>query len=1559
MAKPGFNADSADAIPLTLIKPDAEDGIRAEFFSQLDRRPMSARELTQKLNQLLSQLETASEIARTSGPGASVEAYTAAVRTAESIDQVSVSRERKNIREQLKDKNLDSATRRELLQTDANLHTLERSRGFTVANYALLLIRNGDQQQGVKLLLDAQARDREMSDDPNFKRHFKDAIKSAETLTARRTADPAFITFDESSGKPAGRVRTAESFSLPRPTEAPPTPLVIPPAQFGRQVAPGATRPAPWDVQPVATPGQTQPLQPGQAQSFAPTQSFAPHGQVGPADVTFPGRLTAQPGPVRPDQPSTPTQPFIPGQRFTPTEQAQIPQPSQPGARPEYVAAHPQDGKDRSAGELKASPLDAQNRTPTQAVAALWGEVCRTNKMTPDVQQAFLKAIENSSNSISPRLIPYKRAQEEAAAALVAAITPEVASKIQALDATALTVMNRLPSEKAVASYQLFSTMDGLASAEEKANVAKQLVQIDPAFGPILTAREQAMGPALLKAVLTTAKAEKDMEAALRTSEGQAEANQAAITRFSYGLALEKVGRKEEAKTFVAEAIKLNASSDVGQNAYWYETAKRLGLQIEAPGRVGASEAPKEIKPVTPSQPGDVADLLGQAGKKYHDAITRGVPAAEAFQQVATDFKKAIGKGDGDFVMVAAKMPAMEKLAQDVDKEMTPELLAKVGPINALIRSEKAKVAPQFADLVRDYQDITQTDEKRAALKAELTKVAPALVAAYDQLEATASKDLLTKFVQVQKDQLLVAEALGKRFLTRQIMAEYADRAGDQALAKQTLTEAFASIPEPLQTRYMQQADVATLAARLGVSAPMPPDTVLSEALKAGEAAKVEAIKPVPGVDAENQGLRHDQILQLAKQKLQAEGMTPAAKKLFEDAIRVADSLFGPTDIKNIEQTLERLQNDKHPNGQPLTVQDRVFAHLKINEEFSLATFGLQCRNEYAALLLQHKQYQTAEKIQRERINVADGLPLELIKKEMDILLKDMQNPKIERGVQLDLANRYDAYAGRGHSKDDGLIYMPVVCRKLTADFYISARENRDYGIWKPDQAFHMINEIKDLETRRYGIDFAKNPGADATLMDRAKMLEKEISPELRKDKARYDTWWSNAVVDGAAAGIALTGAAFLASLATKRPQFFKMALTAEGTALSTGGKLALATGVVGTATVGRHYLHQALTGESEGWDQSLIHGSAGVGGVVAIMGTRATLGNWLLKGASEEGLVLKIAERYGTRIEGAEAAAASQKMTVEQFGKYLADSKIAVSPTVREYIAKNGAQVLVEGGVLQKATFDAVKMGLNPAQSTALAAELARPAVERGMIGKNIDRIVRGYQNVKGISPFGSLDLATSSIGKIRMRAGYANFAEATAGLGTYNTITALDRTDPATGEKISFTDSLIKAHYRNPMDNTLANALFLQLMMKNGNVARTGADGIKARMMAPISASKWGVGATTGSVSELATIQAMAKQGAYLSFASRAFDLSGRIVDGQYAYKSYETQQKLDKIAKPITNETPPTVKAVDTITISPKTGDAAPPPPPVPPSGDLKDEPAEKPKVDLMKDTPGLGP
>jgi hypothetical protein len=159
--------------------------------------------------------------------------------------------------------------------------------------------------------------------------------------------------------------------------------------------------------------------------------------------------------------------------------------------------------------------------------------------------------------------------------------------------------------------------------------------------------------------------------------------------------------------------------------------------------------------------------------------------------------------------------------------------------------------------------------------------------------------------------------------------------------------------------------------------------------------------------------------------------------------------------------------------------------------------------------------------------------------------------------------------------------------------------------------------------------------------------------------------------------------------------------------------------------------------------------------------------------------------------------------------------------------------------------------------------------------------------------------------------------------------------------------------------MDNTLANALFLQLMMKNGNVARTGADGIKARMMAPISASKWGVGATTGSVSELATIQAMAKQGAYLSFASRAFDLSGRIVDGQYAYKSYETQQKLDKIAKPITNETPPTVKAVDTITISPKTGDAAPPPPPVPPSGDLKDEPAEKPKVDLMKDTPGLGP
>ncbi len=98
----------------------------ARYLPPQDRRPMSAKQLDQKLDELIDHLENASELARSGNVEAATRAYAEAIRTAEGVDQVSVARGRREIKEALKDKSLNAGERRELLQKDANLHTLER-----------------------------------------------------------------------------------------------------------------------------------------------------------------------------------------------------------------------------------------------------------------------------------------------------------------------------------------------------------------------------------------------------------------------------------------------------------------------------------------------------------------------------------------------------------------------------------------------------------------------------------------------------------------------------------------------------------------------------------------------------------------------------------------------------------------------------------------------------------------------------------------------------------------------------------------------------------------------------------------------------------------------------------------------------------------------------------------------------------------------------------------------------------------------------------------------------------------------------------------------------------------------------------------------------------------------------------------------------------------------------------------------------------------------------------------------------------------------------------------
>ena len=157
--------------------------------------------------------------------------------------------------------------------------------------------------------------------------------------------------------------------------------------------------------------------------------------------------------------------------------------------------------------------------------------------------------------------------------------------------------------------------------------------------------------------------------------------------------------------------------------------------------------------------------------------------------------------------------------------------------------------------------------------------------------------------------------------------------------------------------------------------------------------------------------------------------MTDAVKKQFGDAIKVADSMYGPDDQKMTDQLINVLQTGKKADGTAITPDERVQAHQLVQQEFSRATLGMQYRMAYGQLLNQNKQYATAEGVFKENIGVADKLPLASFQAELTQLGKDVQNPQISRANQADLFTMMQGIQGSGTSKDDpsALLYMRCV----------------------------------------------------------------------------------------------------------------------------------------------------------------------------------------------------------------------------------------------------------------------------------------------------------------------------------------------------------------------------------------------------------------------------------------------------------------------------------------------------------------------------------------------------
>lgn len=1450
-----------------------------------DRISQSQQMVAQELNGVLSHLQNAEMTFEQRGVRAATGEYTAAIRAADSIDQQAVARERDNVRQMLQSQNLDAQTRRALVQEDADLHTLQRAPGFARANFALLMIRNGDQYYGTQLLLEAQQKDPEMNQDPNFQRHLKNAIDAAPRAQQQQGG------YDQQQ-------------------------------QYQQ----------PYDQQRQQ---QQQPYDQRQQQQ--------------------------QPGD---------------------TQRQQVPQ-----------------GDQTQQQNQRVSPLDAQNRSPVEAVQQMFSTVTGPGTMSPEVKQGFQQAIAAADAGQSPRMQALMQAEAQAAQTLRPLADQALVQKVTAQDQAAQTLIQQMTPDKQQAAFQLYNALDKASTPQERQQIQQQLVALNPGLQQILQNRDQIMGAQNIQALMNFMQIENAL---------QAEKNQQAITRFTYGMALAKNGDNEEAKKYIGDAIKLNNSTDPELKAFWQRTAASMGVPMD-------NTAPQTTTDQTgrPTQQqgdqvpaGTAAAALQAVEQKFQQVVAQKGDVKAAYQQLAPEFQAAQQKADAEFTALVQQTTARDQQLQAaIDAKLTPQVKAQLQQLGAQIDAEKAKLTPDAVALYNRYQDPSTSDADRQAIHAQLAQKAPNLAKLGDQLEQTVGKDTMMNIMTLAADHAKMQGALMGRFLTRYYMADAAATAGDTQNAQAQLGAAFQTVPPEFQQAFAQKPDVQTLAQKVGIDLtklPAPPDAILAQAGGATPTdqrtqqpgttgdrtqqpgATTDQSGNIAGLNPENQGLRPDQIMAKAQQALQQGGMTEATKKQFQDAIKSADALYGPQDKQMTDQLIQVLQTGKKADGSALTPQERVQAHQLVQQEFSRATLGMQYRMAYGSVLNQNKQYASAEAVFKENVAVADKLPLAAFQAELTQLGKDSQNPQIDRASQADLFTMMQSIQGSGTSKDDGLLYMPITTRKQAALFYVAGADGSGNGLVKPEQAAAMIDQATAKEKELYGVTDDKLKTFDPTLANMAKGVVPLLPENIRKQKQNADSFWSNAMVDGGTAAVVLTLAGLTASIVTKNPKIFGMLVEGEGAAakLSLTGYAAIGTGALGLDIAGRHYIHQGLTGENESWGNSAIHGIAGLGAVGAIMGTRSAAANFLFKGAGAEGALTRFATNEAKMVTAADGTitavsrTAGQELTsTKTVGEFFTQfSQGGREMTAAQKALMTSTEPIIGAGGVINADAVAAMQGMSRAQLTGLTQTFMKETGETAAKWYTPSGIA---QRAGGLNPFSSLDLASASSGQLGMRSFYSGYTTALAGTGTYGSIAAMDRgVDPVTGKQMSYGESFMKTNFGSMSQNVFTEALMIGMMpiMKDGAMAKTvfqeGA-GLKGNawnaIKSPWSATSFGsMGTDALTSARYARTGMQAGQMAFVTTFPSLFNLNPamKAYGGWQQSKAYGNQ--LDAMAKPITDQAAPTAAPVDQQILNQQQRPAGQTDAPVTPVQDngqpIQDQPVDQNQQqqtgNLTQGTPGLG-
>lgn len=816
----------------------------------------------------------------------------------------------------------------------------------------------------------------------------------------------------------------------------------------------------------------------------------------------------------------------------------------------------------------------------------------------------------------------------------------------------------------------LYQSLDTVSNEESYQNIVKALKEVVPnntQFSGLLDERTK-----VTTQVRTALHPYNEMGERLVT-----EINQSANTRLLYAELLKADGKDPaKAQKYYTEAFATNQMAD--EMDAFREAANLAGVKDD----VLLTAAIKQNQDRGGAASGkalEVEHLMGEALRQFQAAPE--ADRAKVVQALSPSLTTLQQMSDNEYGQSLGKMRAMSaeydrNLPQD-KKQQVLDLETKLADYETALTpkpkdpskdsaQEDARIqqetrrAREFEANTTTFVNPESTAEARAAAGQALQNDHPEWFKAatdWQQMVGDKAGVLIGLKAQMGMESANTEATLKNKFFSREAHAEMLLHAGDTEAGKGKLLEAFGAVPKEVRGAFMNdqvkavmqaagvdQAAVDALPQPQGVqdrvattpdgSGQTPPE-VQQQQLERPDAPQQQNDAAAIQLNPKFETVSNQDLERLAMEKSRSKDTIPEAKEAFEELIKRYDMMLPPAEVESSKESIKVLQAALEagkdvkagPDGKlpvvddatPLSEERRFQFHQAIMGDLETMNSQARIRLAYAQFLRPAGQLADAEKYGKEAVAMSDKLPIDLLKKQDQILNADLE--KITDPAKRQAMQGASMFL-TGQDAETGVIKMPINSRKFLAQFYLGTEvtpqvdkdgnivgiKSIDFGkseSFKPDKAFEIAQETREKTKEILGFDpmdkeqAGKNPAVASLFAGLTEVFDNPdkynlykvtdahqvevIKSQIKSDQKMWSTLLNIGIIAGAG----------LVMVASKDARVIAAVESGLGRYGSAAPQIAYAAGVttaVGGGLLARHYGYKALTGMDESWLDSGIN---------------------------------------------------------------------------------------------------------------------------------------------------------------------------------------------------------------------------------------------------------------------------------------------------------------------------------------------------------------------------------